>query len=73
MGIDTGTHHVFTIEPGGTPCQVTELSQDYSANFGGSTGPISSTSCHRTTVSRKGVVLGCAGHEVLIPAALSVP
>jgi hypothetical protein len=29
MGVDAGTDYVFTIEPGGTPCQVSELSQGY--------------------------------------------
>lgn len=72
MGVDTGTYYVFTIEPGGTACQVTELSQDYSANFGGSAGPVSAISCRRTAVSRRGVALRCGGQDVLIPAQVSV-
>ena len=68
MGTDTGTDFVFSIDPGGTTCQVTELSQDYSANFGGSTGPVLTTSCRRTAVTGQGVTLGCDGQDVLIPS-----
>jgi hypothetical protein len=73
MGVDAGTDYVFTVEPGGTSCRVTELSQDYSANFGGSTGPVIATSCLRRVVTGKGVMLRCAGQDLLIPAAVSPP
>jgi hypothetical protein len=71
MGVDTGTTYFFTIERGGTPCQVTELTQDYSANLGGSTGPVNATACRRTTVTGRGVTLTCGGQDVLIPSAVS--
>jgi len=71
-GVDTGTSYVFVIEPGGTPCRVTELTQDYSANFGGSLGSVSSTPCRRTAVTARGVVLKCGGPDILIPASDSV-
>jgi hypothetical protein len=71
MGVDTGTNYVFIIEPGGTACQVTELSQYYSANFGGSTGPVQATTCLKTAVTGAGVTLSCGGQNVLIPSAVS--
>jgi hypothetical protein len=73
MGVDAGTHFVFRIEPGTTPCQVTEDSRSYSANLGGSQGPVSTVSCHRTAVTRTGTMLRCGGREVLIPAQVSAP
>ena len=73
MGVDTGTNYVLTIEPGTTPCQVTEDSRAYSANFGGSQGALSTVRCQRTAVTRAGVMLSCRGRAVLIPARVSVP
>lgn len=73
MGVDTGTSHVFTIVPGGSPCRVTETSQYYSANFGGSSGPVVTRSCRLTGVTGKGVTLSCGGRAVLIPAKVSAP
>jgi hypothetical protein len=73
MGTDTGTGHVFTIEPGGSPCQVTEASQWYSANFGGSAGSVTSMPCRLTAVTGRGVMLDCAGQDVLIAASVSGP
>jgi hypothetical protein len=70
MGTDTGTTFVFSIDPGRTACQVTELSQDYSANFGGSAGPVVTASCRLATVTGRGVTLGCGGQDVLIPSAV---
>lgn len=72
MGTDTGTDFVFSIDPGGTTCRVTELSQDYSANFGGSAGPVLITSCRRTAVTGQGVTLGCDGQDMLIPSMVRV-
>src|SRR6185437_16422932 len=40
MGVDTGTSYVFAVAPGGAGCPVTELSQAYSANFGGTRGDV---------------------------------
>jgi hypothetical protein len=68
MGVDTGTDYTFTIESGGASCRVTEQSNFYSANGGGSTGPVTTTSCLRTAVTDAGVSLSCAGQDVLIPA-----
>jgi hypothetical protein len=73
MGVDTGTDYVFTIEGStsqgaGASCRVTEASNFYSANGGGSTGPVTTTSCQRTAVTSAGVSLTCAGQDVLIPA-----
>lgn len=72
MGVDTGTAFVFSIDPGGTRCQVTELSRDYSANFGGSAGPVITASCRLAAVTGKGVTLSCGRQDVLIPPAVSV-
>jgi len=68
IGVDTGTDYVFTIKSGGPSCRVTEQSNFYSANGGGSTGPVTTTSCLRTAVTGGGVSLSCAGQDVLIPA-----
>ena len=73
MGVDTGTNFVFTIDPGGSPCRVTETSQGYSANFGGSTGPLVTRLCRLTGVTGAGVTLRCGGQTVLIPAKVSAP
>jgi hypothetical protein len=72
MGTDTGTNFVFSIGPGPTACQVTELSQYYSANFGGSAGPVTTVPCRLAAVSSAGVTLGCGGQDVLIPSAVSL-
>ncbi len=72
MGTDTGTNFVFSIGPGPTTCQATELSQDYSANFGGSAGPVTTVPCRLAAVSSEGVTLGCGGQDVLIPSAVSL-
>jgi len=71
MGVDTGTGYVFAIKPGGTGCPVTELSQSYSANFGGSQGTITATQCRLAEVTGAGVTLSCAGQDVLIPATVT--
>jgi hypothetical protein len=71
MGVDTGTLHVFAITAAGKPCQVTELSQFYSANFGGSTGPVSSAGCRVMVTSQAGVTLTCAGEKLLIPVRVT--
>jgi len=73
MGVDTGTEYVFSIEPRGSSCNVTEWRQDYSANFGGSQSKVAATSCRRTAVTRKAVLLTCSGRDVLIPATVSMP
>src|SRR5262249_24304593 len=71
MGVDTGTNHVFSIEPGGKGCAVSELSQSYSANFGGWQGKIGTTRCTVTAVNGGGVTLACAAEKVLIPATVT--
>lgn len=71
MGVDTGTSYVFTVEPDGTACQVTELSQAYSAHSGGSPGAITTTDCRVAGVTTAGVTLGCAGRSVLVPAQVT--
>jgi hypothetical protein len=74
MGTDTGTDDLFTITTAaGAPstCAVTEASQGYSANFGGSTSPVQTTHCTIATVARQGVTLSCAGQPILIPAAVT--
>jgi len=71
MGTDTGTNFVFTVGPGKTTCQVTERSQAYSANFGGSAGPATTVACRLAAVSGAGVTLGCGGRDMLIPSAVS--
>ena len=72
MGVDTGTDHVFSIEPGRTPCQVTETSQAYSANFGGSHSGVSTTHCRLAAVTGTGVKLNCDGGDEQIPASASM-
>ncbi|MDR2987032.1 MAG: hypothetical protein LBV34_19565 [Nocardiopsaceae bacterium] len=72
VGVDFGTHYVFTIEPGGTPCQVTELSQDYGGP-GPTRDPVVSRLCSITAVTAEGVTLTCDGQAVLIPEVASAP
>lgn len=72
MGVDSGTDYVFVIDPAAASCQVSEQRQDYSANFGGSQGTVSTVPCRRTAVTLSGVALSCGGRNVLIPAAASV-
>jgi hypothetical protein len=71
MGTDTGTNYVFTVEPGGAGCPVTELSQPYSANFGGSQGTITTTHCRVAAVTAAGVTLGCGTQDLLVPATVA--
>jgi hypothetical protein len=71
-GVDTGTDHVFSIEPGKTPCQVTETSQAYSANFGGSHSAVSTTHCRLAAVTVTGVELSCDGGDEQIPVSASM-
>ena len=71
MGVDTGTSYVFNIKPRQTSCQVTELRQDYSANFGGSQDAVSTVPCRRTAVTGTGVTLKCGGRDVLIPSKVT--
>ncbi len=73
VGVDTGSHYVFTIAPGGSPCRVTETSQFYSANGGGSQGPLVTRSCRMAGVTGQGVTLTCGGQTVLIPAKATRP
>jgi hypothetical protein len=73
MGTDTGTNYVFAVQPGGAGCPVTELSQAYSANFGGSQGTVTTTQCRVARVTAAGVTLGWAGQSVLIPAQVTRP
>lgn len=70
-GVDAGIRYVFRIEPGGSPCHAVELSQDYSANFGGSSGEVKSLTCSTVAVTAKGVAFTCGGQDVLIPAELA--
>ena len=71
MGVDAGTSYVFSIDPGGTACQATQLSQDRGFNFGGSLSQITTTQCPKITATGNGVNLHCGGADVLIPATLS--
>lgn len=71
MGVDTGTRYVFTIAPSAAGCQVTELSQSYSANFGGSQGKVTSAQCRVAAATAAGVTLGCDGRDVLVPAQVT--
>jgi hypothetical protein len=73
MGVDAGTDFVFSVEPGKTPCQVIEQRQDYSANFGGSQGAVTTVQCRRATVTTSGLMLRCGDREELIPTAVSAP
>jgi hypothetical protein len=67
LGEDSGVNYVFMITPAKPPCQVTEQRQDYSANFGGSHGPVSTLPCRRIAVTHIGVTLSCRGMDVLLP------
>jgi len=71
MGVDTGTDYVFAIKAGTARCQVRQYRQDYSANFGGSQGPVRTTTCHRAAVTASGVTLRCASRNILIPATVT--
>jgi hypothetical protein len=73
MSTDFWTDYVFTIESGGTACHVFELSQDTAETSGAHPGGISSGACLLTTVTRRDVMLACAGQQVLIPASAGEP
>jgi hypothetical protein len=74
MGIDSGAKYVFVIRSGGSPCEMTELSQSYGYTGGNlSTGSIISVPCRRAAVTVSGVLLSCARLDVLIPAAVAGP
>jgi hypothetical protein len=73
MGVDAGTEYVFSIEPHGSSCNVTEWRQYYSANFGGSQSKVAAIPCRRTAATPKAVLLTCSGRDVLIPATVSPP
>jgi hypothetical protein len=73
MGTDTGTQYVFSVEPDSSSCRLTERRQDYSANFGGSRGSVTTLPCRLIAVSGTGVMLKSGGREVLIPAKLTAP
>ncbi len=72
LGEDSGTNYVFIITPARPSCQVTEQRQDYSANFGGSHGPVSTLPCRRIAVTLSGITLSCGGRDVLLPARLNL-
>lgn len=73
MGTDTGTKYVFALEPGKAPCQATEWSQGYSANFGGSQQfKVVVTQCS-AAAKPDGVLLGCGGQDILIPVTVANP
>jgi hypothetical protein len=71
MGVDAGTTYLFTIEPSGTPCQVSELSQGYGWSGGYRSGPVVSMPCHLAAVTGTGVMLSCGRDNVLIPASVN--
>jgi hypothetical protein len=71
MGVDTGTDHVFVIQQGGRPCQVTEFSQFYIFTGQEHRNPVTSTPCRLTAVTAEGVALSCGGQAVLVPAVVS--
>ena len=73
MGVDTGTSYVFAIAPGGTGCPVTELSQAYSANFGGTHGAVATVRCQVAGVTGGRRDAGLRGHRVLVPAQVTLP
>jgi len=70
MGVDTGTNYVFAIAGGKPRCQATEWSQYYSANGGGTQGSVVVTGCS-ATARPDGVLLGCAGRNLLIPVTVT--
>jgi outer membrane protein assembly factor BamB len=71
-GVDTGSRAVFTIEPGGRPCRVSEAGQAYGYAGGNlQDGPVTVTACQVAVVNGTGVMLRCGGQPVLIPAAVT--
>ena len=72
IGVDAGAKYVFAIRRSSSPCLLTELSQSYGYAGGSlSTGRIFSVPCRRTAVTAFGIMLSCARHDVLIPAAVT--
>lgn len=66
--VDTGTHYTYTITPYGASCQIIEASQSYSANFGGSEGPVVTSTCGGLTTNQDTlVIVDCQGQDVTIP------
>src|SRR5215472_5306605 len=63
MGIDSGASYVFAIRPGGSPCQMTELSQSCGWTVGSLTSGPAAPSCPPAAPvspsSRAGACRGC--------------
>lgn len=72
VGADSTTSEVYSIVPGGTPCQVTDTSQTYSYSFD-QTGPVITQSCRMAAVTVSGVTLSCGGRAFLVPARAGAP
>lgn len=68
-GVDTGTHYTYTITPHGSSCQISASAQNYSANFGGSQGPVTTSTCGGLLIETADtLVIGtCQGQEGTIP------
>jgi len=72
MGVDTGTHYVFAIQPGTRPCLVIEHSQFSMVSGGVRRGPVITTQCRVVAAAGEGVTLSCGGRDILIPAELAM-
>lgn len=70
MGVDGGSDYVLAIDPGSRPCQLTEFSQSYTANFGGHESQVTTIGCRVVALTGRGVTLTCNGGQVLLPAAV---
>jgi hypothetical protein len=69
-GTDFADDDVYAISPGGAPgrCEVTDYGQSSSANFGGSTSPVTATRC-QVAATATGATITCPSKlPILIPA-----
>lgn len=67
FGVDAGTDVVAAVEPG-KPCHARYVYHDYSANFGGGSGPTTTTDC-TVTATETTIHFRCPGLTDDIPSS----
>jgi len=70
IAVDVGTIHSLRLQPEGAICAVSDVTQGYSANFGGSRGPLRFYACVGLAQHDGGLLVKSCGAEgdVLVPA-----
>ena len=70
IAVDVGVIHTFRLQPAGTICMVNDTAQGYSANFGGSHGPLRFYACAGLAQQDGGLLIRSCGTEgnIFVPA-----